>query len=150
MEQDSIQLGELSVKITSVTYEHLVRLLKEMDKLTPALRHQRLIQYVTLTKSRFSRFHGICEWIKHPIVKVELKKILSNEAQLDRQKDQFNRTQDELFFLHQSLYGRRKRSFNVLIADDILRSNSYRYLPRSIFQANSIEYPMKSVDKKKS
>ena len=133
MNNQSINFGELTQKIASTCFGELQTLLEGMPRRTPEGRYQVFKDHIALVKQRFSRLQTIFNFIKEAQVKAELKKVTSMEQSLDERFGKFDRTQDELYFLHRSLYGRRKRSLNAIIAEDILVKKTYGYLPMSIF-----------------
>ncbi|CAO2210665.1 unnamed protein product [Urochloa humidicola] len=88
-----------------------------------------LLKFVDRTRQRMLRLHVLAKWCQQvPLVNYcrQLASTLSNHETC------FTQTADSLFFMHDVLQQARTPSFDVPFATEVLRTGSYRRLPKCI------------------
>ncbi|OEL13877.1 Mediator of RNA polymerase II transcription subunit 14 [Dichanthelium oligosanthes] len=88
-----------------------------------------LLKFVDRTRQRMLRLHVLAKWCQQvPLVNYcqQLASTLSNHETC------FTQTADSLFFMHDGLQQARASIFDVPFATEVLRTGSYRRLPKCI------------------
>lgn len=129
-----VPLGDLIQKIASDVSRSLMIVLEALPAQTPELRFEKMKACIARMKKELCQLLAILMWLRDENAQKFFQSMGSVESDIRTREMQLNGVQDSFFFLHQSIYKRRRRALDVTMASDIMARGTYAHLPLSIFR----------------
>ena len=134
---ETISVGDLLQKVSSNASKKLIAVLEAMPAQTPELRYEKIKSCITKLKMQLLQLLAILMWLKEDNAQKYLQSMRLMEMDIRKREMQLDGIQDAFYYLHQSIYSRRRQPLDVAFATDIMARGTYAHLPTSIFTFKS-------------
>lgn len=128
-----MSLGDVLQKITINIYMDVKRTLLLISQQDPELRTIHFKNFTLRSKKKLLQLFVLLKWLSIPNIMKSLNAIATFKKQLHLIEMTLNRSTDEMYFIHGSIYNMRSRLYSVKQATDLLVHKTYLNLPKSIF-----------------
>ncbi len=138
-----ISIGDLLQKTAVLIYKELENVRFSLKSADPEMRTITLRSFVQRTMKKLTQVYAIVEWCRHPETVLFFKTIENLTQQIRELEANMNLGTDRFFYMHAGLHGMRTLRDNVELAQDIVVTGTYRYLPEAIFTCGDVNQPGK-------
>ena len=140
-----ISAGDLLQRVAAACSKRILTVLESLPAQTPELRFEKMKTMLARIKKQLFQLLAILMWLRDTNVQQFLQSGQALLSDVKRRGIQQDGLQDAFFYLHQSIYKRRRQALDVAFASDIMSRGTYAHLPRSILSFNSAEQPATST-----
>lgn len=131
--ENTITVGDLMQRVAADASKKLLSMMEAMPAQTPELRFEKMKACVARLKKQLCQLLALLMWLRDDNVQKYLRSMQAMTQDIRRRNAQLDGVQDAFFFLHQSIYKRRRQALDVSFASDIMARGTYAHLPESIF-----------------
>lgn len=121
-------------------------MLEAMPAQTPELRFEKMKACIARLKKQLCQLLALLMWLRDENVQKYLSSVRNLTADIVARQMQLNGVQDAFYFLHQSIYKRRRQALDVSFASDIVARGTYAHLPASIFDFGAAATKIKKTE----
>lgn len=144
---DSIPVGDLLQRVAADASRKVLSMLEAMPAQTPELRFEKMKACMARLKKQLCQLLALLMWLRDNNVQKYLTSVRALGADVRQRQMQLDGVQDAFYYLHQSIYKRRRQALDVFFATDIIARGTYAHLPSSIFDFGGASSDMSGIPK---